>query len=83
MPAKPSEQLERLVILIPRLPVEERSFNTTFNPMCEVFPKVATCDYIRFGRLGGGQSNKNAICILSLNIINDKVLIQYFNSEVQ
>ena len=59
---------------IPRLPVEERSFNTTFNPMCEVFPKVATCDYIRFGRLGGGQSNKNAICILSLNIINDKVL---------
>ena len=56
-----------------RLPVEERSFNTTFNPMCEVFPKVATCDYIRFGRLGGGQSNKNAICILSLNIINDKV----------
>ena len=41
--------------------------------MCEVFPKVATCDYIRFGRLGGGQSNKNAICILSLNIINDKV----------
>ena len=61
----------------PRLPVEERSFNTTFNPMCEVFPKVATCDYIRFGRLGGGQSNKNAICILSLNIINDKVLTQY------
>merc|ERR1711936_503312 len=41
--------------------------------MCEVFPKVATCDYIRFGRLGGGQSSKNAICVLSLNIINDKV----------
>ena len=64
------------ILLFPifsRLPVEERSFNTTFNPMCEVFPKVATCDYIRFGRLGGGQSNKNAICILSLNIINDKV----------
>ena len=59
--------------IFPRLPVEERSFNTTFNPMCEVFPKVATCDYIRFGRLGGGQSNKNAICILSLNMINDKV----------
>ena len=52
---------------------ETRSQRGTFNPMCEVFPKVATCDYIRFGRLGGGQSSKNAICVLSLNIINDKV----------
>ena len=24
-----------------RLPVEERTFNTTVNPMCEVFPKVS------------------------------------------
>ena len=33
---------------------------------------VATCNYVRYGR-GGGQEVKNAICILSLNIINDKV----------
>jgi hypothetical protein len=33
---------------------------------------VATCNYVRYGR-GGGQEIKNAICILSLNIINDKV----------
>jgi hypothetical protein len=28
---------------------------------------------VRYGR-GGGQEIKNAICILSLNIINDKVI---------
>jgi len=56
-----------------RLPVEERTFNTTVNPMCEVFPKVATCSYTRYARLGGGQEQKNAICILNLNMINDKV----------
>lgn len=55
-----------------RLPSEERQMGSTVNPMCEVFPKVATCNYVRYGR-GGGQEIKNAICILSLNIINDKV----------
>jgi len=55
-----------------RLSAEERSLDTTFNPMCEVFPKVGACDFMRYGR-GGGAEIKNAICILSLNIINDKV----------
>ena len=33
---------------------------------------LAFCDYWRFGT-GGHQENVNAICILALNIINDKV----------
>jgi len=56
-----------------RLPVEERTLNNTANPMCEVFPKIATCHYVRYARVAGGQEIKNAICILSLNMINDKV----------
>jgi len=55
-----------------RLPAEERSLDTTIDPLCEVFPKVAMCNFMRWGR-GGGQEIKNAICILSLNIINDKI----------
>jgi len=55
-----------------RLPPEERQLATALNPMCEVFPKVAVCNYQRYGR-GGGQETKNALCILSLNMINDKV----------
>ena len=47
--------------------------NATANPMCEVFPKVATCLYSRYSRLAGHQETKNAICILNLNMINDKV----------
>ena len=33
---------------------------------------AAACDYYRWGS-GGQQESINAICILSLNIINDKV----------
>ena len=37
-----------------------------------MFVAVAVCNYQRYGR-GGGQETKGAICILSLNMINDKV----------
>ena len=47
------------------------------NPMCNTFPRIASCDYWRWGS-GGRQENINAICILGLNHINDKV---YFNSS--
>ena len=43
---------------------KEMLFKKTF---CSAF-----CDYWRFGT-GGHQENVNAVCILALNIINDKV----------
>ena len=36
------------------------------------YHNLAFCDYWRFGT-GGHQENVNAVCILALNIINDKV----------
>ena len=53
-------------------PEEERILNKLPNPMCETFPRIASCNYHYFGT-GGDQSNINALCILSLNTINDKV----------
>jgi hypothetical protein len=53
------------------MPLEEREVEGS-NPMCETFPRIASCNYIRYG-MGGGQDTKNAICILGLNMINDKV----------
>ena len=53
------------------IPSEERE-DFMANPMCETFPRIAACNYVRYGS-GGGQENKNAICILGLNMINDKV----------
>jgi len=53
---------------------EEERFGNVMNPMCNVFPRIAACDYIRFGP-GGGQETKNAICILGLNMINDKIFL--------
>ena len=38
----------------------------------QIISDPASCDYWRFGA-GGRQENINAICILNLNIINDKV----------
>lgn len=60
-----------LVIRYYQMPPEERLMYMV-NPMCEAFPRIAACDYIRYGA-GGGQERKNAICILGLNMINDKV----------
>ena len=55
------------------LPSEERAM-LNLNPMCEVFPRLAACDYVRYGP-GGGQEKKNALCVLGLNMINDKVFL--------
>ena len=44
------------------------------NPMCRTFPRVAACDYHRFGP-GGNPANINSLCVLGLNIINDKVFV--------
>jgi hypothetical protein len=54
------------------MPPEEQRMSMVTNPMCYTFPRIAACDYHRFGT-GGAQENVNAICILALNIINDKV----------
>ena len=55
------------------LPVEEQR-SPTINPMCETFPRIAACSYHRFGGAGEG-SNIEALCILALNVINDKVFL--------
>ena len=60
------------VIMYYNLPPEERSLSHGYNPMCEAFPRIASCDYVRYGT-GGAQENRSAICILGLNMINDKV----------
>jgi len=56
------------------LPEEEQRMPGVTNPLCRTFPRVASCNYWRFGS-GGRQENINAICILRLNIINDKVFL--------
>ncbi len=56
------------------LPPEEQRMASKTNPMCYTFPRIAACTYYRFGT-GGKQENIEALCILSLNIINDKVFL--------
>merc|ERR1719410_2536192 len=60
------------VLFYYRLPEEEQK--EMKNPMCDTFPRIASCDYWRWGS-GGRQENINAICVLGLNMINDKVFL--------
>lgn len=53
---------------------EERTLSNMVDPMCEVFPKMAACHYHRYG-MGGREDDRHAICILGLNMINDKVFV--------
>lgn len=56
------------------LEAEERQVQGLLDPMCEVFPKMAACRYHRYG-MGGREDDRHAICILGLNMINDKVFV--------
>jgi len=60
------------VLFYYRLPEEEQALQK--NPMCWTFPRLASCNYWRWGP-GGMQENINAICVLALNMINDKVFL--------
>jgi len=55
------------------------SGETTFNPMCSVFPTLVSCEYYTGGVGVGTMDIKNHICMLSQNIINEKIyLILWF-----
>ena len=56
------------------MPPEERKRQDLNDPMCEVFPKQAGCYYTRYG-LGGGRDSRHGMCVLCLNMINDKVFV--------
>jgi len=56
------------------MPAEEQQMPFVINPMCYTFPRIASCTYWRWGS-GGHQEAINAICILALNMINDKVFL--------
>ena len=44
------------------------------NPMCQVFPTAVSCTYFEIGTAGQGQTS-NHLCILSQNIINEKIYL--------
>ena len=53
-------------------PPEESAIKGLKNPMCEAFPRVASCTYWRYGT-GGGQNRK-----CSMNFMPIYVSLQSF-----
>jgi len=50
-----------------------------FNPMCSVFPTLVSCEYYTGAAVKNAMDTKNHICMLSQNIINEKIyLILWF-----
>merc|ERR1719340_92161 len=52
----------------------EMDLNTREDPMHRVFPKVAKCTFSKYGPSGSIQTH-DALCVLPLNIINEKIYI--------
>ncbi|XP_065296667.1 innexin shaking-B-like [Dermacentor albipictus] len=44
------------------------------DPMVRVFPRVTKCQFFKFGQSGNRETH-DAICILPLNIVNEKIYI--------
>jgi len=55
-----------------RLSRAEQSY--TVNPMCKAFPTEVSCELPNVGAAGGEQ-NHNGICVLSQNILNEKMYL--------
>ena len=52
---------------------ERRSLDLP-NPMCNTFPTIVACKF-KYTGPGGGLTDYNSYCILSQNIINDKIYL--------
>ena len=52
----------------------EMDLNTREDPMHRVFPKVAKCRFNKYGPSGSIQTH-DALCVLPINIINEKIYI--------
>merc|ERR1719216_794943 len=56
------------------LSVTETAIEARDDPMNIVFPKVAKCTFHKYGP-SGTIENKDGLCILALNIINEKIYV--------
>merc|ERR1712088_933183 len=54
--------------------VSEEDLNNRVDPMHKVFPKVTKCSFSKYGPSGTIQRH-DALCVLPLNIINEKIYI--------
>jgi len=57
-----------------RLLEYHKYYDVAWDPMDEVFPKIAKCQFNRHGP-GGGIQNHDALCLLPLNIVNEKIYL--------
>lgn len=57
------------VLRVSELPIEER-----VDPLSKVFPKVTKCTFNNYGP-SGTVENKDGLCVLAINIINEKIYI--------
>lgn len=52
----------------------QRDWKNRTDPMVRVFPRMTRCTFYRYGS-GGGVQSYESMCLLPLNIINEKVYV--------
>jgi len=57
--------------------ISEQDLNTRVDPLHKVFPKIAKCNFKFYGPSGTIQK-ADALCVLPLNIINEKIYIALY-----
>lgn len=56
------------------LKITDRAQNSRFDPMIYIFPHVTKCTFRKYGP-SGGQVELDALCVLPLNVVNEKTYI--------
>jgi len=49
-------------------------YEVAWDPMDEIFPKMTKCQFNKHGP-GGGIENRDSLCLLPLNIVNEKIYL--------
>lgn len=52
----------------------EWDWSVRYDPMIEVFPRLTKCDFYKFGS-GGSVEHFKELCVLPINIINEKIYV--------
>ena len=64
----------RLTEHVKKKPVAEQDQEDRLDPLIYVFPRMTKCTFHKFGTSGEVEKH-DALCLLPLNIVNEKVYI--------
>lgn len=63
-----------IFFLFMQIKIQQMNQENRSDPMVEIFPRITKCTFHKYGASGSIQKH-DALCVLALNILNEKIYI--------